>query len=181
MIHSVLMFNNQGTPRLMKHYTPIPLVQQKELFDQIYNRIKLGEEQGQKTNFLTNKTDDEAKYQIIYKKYSGLYFVLLVDIEESPLRMLDFIHGFVECLNVCFEDVTELDLVFGWQTLQSVLEEMIVGGIVVEIDRNKIVQNIDQLNGGHKGESSLEEGVKRLGDSLYSFASGGFGAWSSSK
>ena len=175
------MFNNQGSPRLMKHYTPIPLSQQKELYDQIYNRIKLGEQQGQKTNFLTNNTESDATYQIIYKKYSGLYFVLLVDLEESPLRMLDFIHGFVECLNVCFEDVTELDLVFGWQTLQSVLEEMIVGGIVVEIDRKKIVQNIDELNGGHTSDNSLEGGVKRLGDTLFSFASGGFGTWSSSK
>lgn len=175
------MFNNQGTPRLMKHYNPISLSQQKELYDQIYNRIKLGEEQGQKTNFLTSNSEYEGAYQIIYKKYSGLYFVLLVDVEESPLRMLDFIHGFVECLNVCFADVTELDLVFGWQTLQSVLEEMIVGGIVVEIDRKKIVQNIDELNGGHSSENTLEEGVKKLGDTLYNFASGGFGAWSSSK
>lgn len=180
MIHSVLMFNNQGTPRLMKHYTSLPLDEQKELYDQIYSRIKLGESQGQKTNFLTT-SEAQDSYQIVYKKYSGLYFVLLVDPQESPLRMLDLIHSFVECLNLCFEDVTELDLVFGWQTLQSVLEEMIVGGIVVEIDRHEVVRNIDDLNGGHSANKTIEENVKRFGDTLFNFASGGFGAWSSSR
>ena len=161
MIHSVLMFNNQGTPRLMKHYTSLPLDEQKELYDQIYTRIKLGEAQGQKTNFLTT-SEAQDSYQIVYKKYSGLYFVLLVDPQESPLRMLDLIHSFVECLNLC-------------------LEEMIVGGIVVEIDRHEVVRNIDDLNGGHSADKTIEENVKRFGDTLFNFASGGFGAWSSSR
>lgn len=60
--------------------------------------------------------------KVIYRHYATLYFVFIVDDQESELGILDLIQVFVQSLDKCFENVCELDLVFGWQVLQTVLE-----------------------------------------------------------
>lgn len=52
------------------------------------------------------------------------------------------IHVFVESLDYLFEDVCELDLIFNFETLHAVLGEMIVGGVVVETGREKVVEGV---------------------------------------
>ncbi|KAH3679167.1 hypothetical protein WICMUC_001178 [Wickerhamomyces mucosus] len=64
--------------------------------------------------------NDDIK--VIYRHYATLYFVFIVDDQESELGILDLIQVFVQSLDRCFENVCELDLVFGWQVLQTVLE-----------------------------------------------------------
>jgi hypothetical protein len=61
---------------------------------------------------------------------------------ESPLALLDLIHVFVESLDYLFEDVCELDLIFNFETLHAVLGEMIVGGVVVETGRERVVEGV---------------------------------------
>lgn len=46
------------------------------------------------------------------RHYATLYFVFCVDDSESELGILDLIQVFVETLDRCFENVSELDLVF---------------------------------------------------------------------
>ena len=46
--------------------------------------------------------------------------------------MIDLIQVFVEALDRLFENVCELDLIFGYETMHAVLGEMIVGGVVIE-------------------------------------------------
>lgn len=70
---------------------------------------------------------------------------------ESPLALLDFIQVFVEALDRLFENVCELDLIFGFETLHSVLSEMVVGGVVVETNLDKIVDGV-RVNEGIKGK-----------------------------
>ncbi|KAG0679812.1 Sigma-adaptin 3A [Pichia californica] len=78
--------------------------------------------------------------------YATLYFVFIVDQNESELGILDLIQVFVQVLNRCFKDVCELDLVFHWQVLQIALEEMIQGGMVIDTNINKIISAIDAMN-----------------------------------
>lgn len=65
--------------------------------------------------------------------------------------MLDFIQVFVEALDRLFENVCELDLIFGFETLHSVLGEMVVGGVVVETNLEKIVEGV-KTSEGAKGK-----------------------------
>ena len=74
-----------------------------------------------------------------YRHYATLYFVLISTSTESPLALLDLIQVYVEALNALFEDVCELDLIFNFETLHATLAEMIVGGIVVETNLEKVV------------------------------------------
>lgn len=64
---------------------------------------------------------------------------MISDSLESPLGLLDLIQVFVQALDQLFENVCELDLIFNFETLHATIEEMIVGGCVVETDLNKIV------------------------------------------
>ena len=41
-----------------------------------------------------------------------------------------------------FENVCELDLIFNFETLHSALGEMIVGGVVIETNLDKIVAGV---------------------------------------
>jgi AP-3 complex subunit sigma len=57
--------------------------------------------------------------------------VFIVDSSESELGILDLIQTFVEALDQCFKNVCELDLVFNVDKVHSILDEIIVGGLVL--------------------------------------------------
>lgn len=150
MIHCILIINNSGEPRLVRFYTPISLQEQQKLVKQIYELLL--QRNLNQSNILTlpemlqgaNGNDEAVK--VIYKMYATLNFVFIVDEQESELGVLDLIHEFVEVLDKCFENVCELDLVFGWEVLETILEELIQGGLVLETNAERIVQAIDSAN-----------------------------------
>ncbi len=97
----------------------------------------------------------DAPALITYRHYATLYFILISTSTESPLALLDLIQVFVEALDRLFENVCELDLIFNFETLHTVLGEMIVGGVVVETNLEKVVRGVRE--GGRvikRGESA---------------------------
>ena len=65
--------------------------------------------------------------------------------------MLDLIQVYVETLDRVFENVCELDLIFNSPKAYTVLDETIVGGLVLEINTSKIstVRSIDEVGKMH--------------------------------
>lgn len=61
---------------------------------------------------------------------------------ESPLALLDLIQVYVEALDRLFENVCELDLIFNFETLHVCLGEIIIGGVVVETNLDKVVSGV---------------------------------------
>ncbi|SCU79436.1 LAFA_0B03092g1_1 [Lachancea sp. 'fantastica'] len=191
MIHSVLIFNKKAQPRLVKFYTPVELPQQKLLIQQVYELVSHRNSEFQ-SSFLTTPPSllrsgsddigDDGGIQVIYKNYATLYFTFIVDDQESELAILDLIQTFVESLDRCFTEVNELDLIFNWQTLESVLEEIIQGGMVIETSVARIVAAVDQLNrsSSTEGRSSRFPGAG-FGNALQAFAQTGFSTWASSQ
>ncbi|ODV89188.1 hypothetical protein CANCADRAFT_13162, partial [Tortispora caseinolytica NRRL Y-17796] len=148
MISSILTItvNNAGLPRLTKFYIPVDLVTQKKLVEEIHELVS--KRPASHCNFLTPPSllDDLDDIRVIYRHYATLYFVFVVDTQESELGILDLIQVFVESLDHCFENVCELDLVFGWEVLQIVLGEIVQGGMVVETNIQDIVACVDEAN-----------------------------------
>ncbi|QLL33541.1 hypothetical protein HG536_0E04520 [Torulaspora globosa] len=188
MIHAVLIFNKKGQPRLVKFYTPVDLPKQKLLLEQVYELVSQRNNDLQ-SSFLTtppsllsdDRSPEDEEIQIIYKNYATLFFTFIVDDQESELAILDLIQTFVESLDRCFTEVSELDLIFNWQTLQSVLEEIIQGGMVIETNISNIVHSVDELN---SASEQSDGAVGRLansgfGSALQAFANGGFAQWAS--
>lgn len=156
MIHSVLIFNNDGQPRLVKFYSPLPVHHQQLLLSQVHQLVRQRNEQ--QSSFLTVPPIlkqwydlDSSDIRIIYRHYATLYFVFIVDQNESELGILDLIQVFVQVLNRCFKDVCELDLVFHWQVLQIALQEMVQAGMVIDTSISKIIAAIDAMNNGDLG------------------------------
>ncbi|PVH21301.1 clathrin-associated protein AP-3 complex component APS3 [Candidozyma haemuli] len=168
MIHSVLIFNYDGVPRLIKFYTAVDVQTQRTLLSQVHSLIS--KRTSQECSFITPPRLLEGldDIKVIYRHYATLYFVFIVDDQESELGILDLIQVFVECLDKCFPNVCELDLVFGWQVLQTVLEEIVQGGMVIDTNISRIVAAVDDansqkvtgVNGGSSGSRwlSLENG-----------------------
>lgn len=48
----------------------------------------------------------------------------------------------MEALDKLFENVCELDLIFNFETLHAALGEMIVGGVVIETNLDRIVAGV---------------------------------------
>ena len=87
-----------------------------------------------------------SDFKLIYRHYATLYFVFCVDSSESELGILDLIQVFVETLDKCFENVCELDLIFHFDKVQYILQELCMGGMVLETNMNEIVSRVDEMN-----------------------------------
>lgn len=83
---------------------------------------------------------------MVYRRYAGLYFTLCVDESENELSMLEFIHLFVEVLDQYFGSVCELDLVFNFYKVYQILDEMVVGGELMETSKATINRNLKQAD-----------------------------------
>ncbi|KAF2478994.1 AP complex, mu/sigma subunit [Neohortaea acidophila] len=153
MINAVLVFNNNGQPRLTKFYTQLDTSVQQRLISEIFTLVSA--RPASSCNFLplppllassssssTSNEHNDAPSLVTYGHYATLYFILISTSTESPLALLDFIRVFVEALDKLFENVCELDLIFNFETLHAVLGEMIVGGVVVETSLDKIVEGV---------------------------------------
>lgn len=107
--------------------------------------------------FERGSTDHEY-LKLVYRKYSSLYILFLVDSTESELGMLDLIQVLVEALDQKFGNVCELDLIFHSTEAQWVLDEIICGGLVAETslkEINRITKQIEKLDSAFR---------RRLGD-----------------
>lgn len=155
--------NNDGLARLTKFYTPVDIPTQRLLLQQVYQLIKV--RTSQECSFITPPSllEDVDDIKVIYRHYATLYFVFIVDDQESELGILDLIQVFVECLDKCFTNVCELDLVFGWQVLQTVLEEIVQGGMVIDTNISRIVAAVDEANSQKSSSINSSGGLGFLG------------------
>lgn len=97
-----------------------------------------------------------SDYKLIYRHYATLYFVFCVDSSESELGILDLIQVFVETLDKCFENVCELDLIFHVDKVHCILNELVMGGMVLETNMNEILTRIEDQNKLEKQEVILD-------------------------
>ena len=150
MIQAVLIFNNDGKPRLMNWYCPIVFKGNQDIKEQ---HQKLAEIH----RTLKNRSDEDCSFisgdsqglRVVYRHYATLYFCFIVDQLESELGILDLIQVFVEALDRVFSNVCELDLVsitnsqiFRPDDVLTVLAEIISGGMVLEVNLTTICDNL---------------------------------------
>ncbi|XP_061621425.1 AP-3 complex subunit sigma-2 isoform X3 [Phyllopteryx taeniolatus] len=102
-----------------------------------------------------------SDYKLIYRHYATLYFVFCVDSSESELGILDLIQVFVETLDKCFENVCELDLIFHMDKVHYILQEVVMGGMVLETNMNEIVAQVELQNRMEKSEGGLSAAPAR--------------------
>lgn len=126
MIKGIIIVNNHGNPRLAKFYQTVEgEAAQQQVIRRIFQQVS-----SRPDSFCNYLEGQDVPYwgsdvKLIYRHYATLYFVFAVDSQESDLGILDLIQVFVECLDKCFENVCELDLIFGYPQLNNILDEIV--------------------------------------------------------
>ena len=140
MIKGIIIVNNHGKPRLVKFYQS---VESEALQQTVIRRVftQVAQRPDSFCNYLEGIVPEWGEHiKLIYRHYATLYFVFAVDAQESDLGILDLIQVFVEALDKCFENVCELDLIFHSDRVHYVLDEIVMGGMVLETNINAIIE-----------------------------------------
>jgi AP-2 complex subunit sigma-1 len=94
--------------------------------------------------------------KIVYRRYAGLFFSFIVDRTDNELAILEVIHFFVELLDAFFKNVCELDLIFNCDKVHYILDEIVMGGMVLETNVGDIMEAIVEMQ-------RLEASTRALG------------------
>ena len=92
------------------------------------------------TNFI-----EYNNYKLIYRRYAGLFFTMAVDLADNELCFLETIHLFVELLDSYFSNVCELDIVFNFNKVYSILDEYMLAGEIEETSKREILDRVKLL------------------------------------
>ncbi len=139
MIRFILLQNRQGKTRLSKWYVPFNAAERNKIESEIHRAVVSRDPRF--TNFL-----EYRNYKIIYRRYAGLYFSFCVDINDNEMSVLEIIHLLVEVLDGYFGNVCELDLVFHFDRVYSILDEMILSGEVSETSAVSILERLKEAD-----------------------------------
>uniref|UniRef100_A0A672G2V8 AP complex mu/sigma subunit domain-containing protein n=1 Tax=Salarias fasciatus TaxID=181472 RepID=A0A672G2V8_SALFA len=173
MIKAILIFNNHGKPRLIRFYQYFAEDMQQQIIRETFHLVSKRDDNV--CNFLEGGSlIGGSDYKLIYRHYATLYFVFCVDSSESELGILDLIQVchccsifiiiikvFVETLDKCFENVCELDLIFHMDKVHYILQEVVMGGMVLETNMNEIVAQVEVQNRMEKSEGGLSAAPAR--------------------
>jgi AP-2 complex subunit sigma-1 len=145
MIRFFLLQNRQGKTRLSKWYVPPPSTSsaspeaEKVRIEGEVHRLVTSRDK-KYTNFI-----EYNNYKLIYRRYAGLFFTIAVDINDNELSYLETIHLFVELLDSYFSNVCELDIVFNFNKVYSILDEYILAGEIEETSKKEILDRVKFL------------------------------------
>lgn len=143
-----LLQNRQGKTRLSKWYVPPPSTQNGSTVSPEAEKVRIEAEvhrlvtarDKKYTNFI-----EYNNYKLIYRRYAGLFFTIAVDLQENELSYLETIHLFVELLDSYFSNVCELDIVFNFNKVYSILDEFMLAGEIEETSKREILDRVKLL------------------------------------
>ena len=76
----------------------------------------------------------------MFGRFASLYFIISIDKDENELMALEFIQHYVEVLDQYFGNVCELDIIFHYDTAYHVLNELCIGGRILETNKREILR-----------------------------------------
>lgn len=136
--------NDQGKPRLVKFYGFQAIEKQHELVQSIYG--VLCSRAADVSNFIKVDSLFGPDVRLVYKTFATLYFIFVFDSSENELAMLDLMQVFVETLDKSFRSVCELDIVFSFNKVHTILDEIILGGQVLETNSSEVVKAVEEIS-----------------------------------
>ncbi|XP_054243885.1 AP-3 complex subunit sigma-2 isoform X3 [Indicator indicator] len=136
MINAILVFNNHGKPRLVRFYQHLTEEVQQQIIRETFHLVLKRDDHI--CNFLEcGSLFGGSDYKLIYRHYATLYFVFCVDSSESELGILDLIQ------------------------VHHILQEVVIGGMVLETNMNEIVAQVEAQSKLEKAEGGLSAAPSR--------------------
>lgn len=139
MIRFFLLLNKQGKTRLTKWYVSPPPDLERVRMESDIHRVVATRSRGF-TNFV-----EYENFKIIYRRYAGLYFVFGADVNDNELLLMESIHLFVELLDTYFSNVRELDILFHFNKVYSILDEYVLAGEICETSKKTILERMADI------------------------------------
>ena len=138
MIRFLLVQNRQGKTRISRWYVNYDEKEKQKLLLDVHRAITSRDSRF--TNFI-----EFLNYKIVYKRFAGLFFLFCIDYSDNELSHLELIQLFVEVLDQYFGNVCELDLIFNFHKVYAVIDELIMGGEVLETSKAVILSSVKKL------------------------------------
>ncbi|KAF7310703.1 AP complex subunit sigma [Mycena chlorophos] len=146
MLNYVLLISRQGKVRLSKWYKTTPAKQRARIVQEVTTRVLARRPR------MCNVLELQGS-RIIYRRYASLYFVVCIDDGDNELLTLEIIHRFVETLDRFFGQVTELDLIFNFQSGHAVLDELLLAGELQESSKAVALRSVQASNAFESSET----------------------------
>lgn len=135
MMQFMLLFNRQGKLRLGKWHVPQPERVKRRISTELVTTILV--RKSKMCNFL-----EWRGFQIVYKRYSSLYICCAIEENDNELLTLELIHRYVELLDKYFGSVCELDIIFNFEKVYFILDELILGGEIQETSKKNVLRAV---------------------------------------
>uniref|UniRef100_A0A674P7Z3 Adaptor related protein complex 3 subunit sigma 2 n=1 Tax=Takifugu rubripes TaxID=31033 RepID=A0A674P7Z3_TAKRU len=149
MIKAILIFNNHGKPRLIRFYQYFAEDMQQQIIRETFHLVSKRDDNV--CNFLEGGSlIGGSDYKLIYRHYATLYFVFCVDSSESELGILDLI-----------QVKLNYSLCSASPQVHYILQEVVMGGMVLETNMNEIVAQVEVQNRMEKSEGGLSAAPAR--------------------
>lgn len=140
-IQFILVLNRQGKSRLVKWFNNAYKQHDKQNMVAEIHRLISSRDLKHQSNFI-----EYQLHKLVYRRYAGLFFITSIGLNDNELSHLESLHFLVEILDVYFNDVCELDLVFNFYKLYAILDEIYLGGEIQEILKQKILSRLQELD-----------------------------------
>jgi AP-4 complex subunit sigma-1 len=137
--------NKQGQTRLARYYnTALSQHERLHLEGEIVRRCLT--RSGEQCSFVEHR-----EYKCAYRRYASLFFIVGVDADgdDNELGLLEFIHCVVETLDRRHGNVCELDIMMHLDDLYCILDEMVMNGDVVELNKHIVLQESGKYDPGN--------------------------------
>ncbi|CAI5503775.1 unnamed protein product [Closterium sp. Naga37s-1] len=155
MIKAVLIINNQGKARFARFYANISGERQQHIIRHSFEAV------ASRPPTWSNIVEDPSRFgkniKLVYRTFATLYFIFLIDRAENELAVLDLIHVFVESLDRCYKNVCELDIVFNFTKVHQILNEIVIGGQVLEVTVDEVHRAVQEIERGQVLEVTVDE------------------------
>lgn len=137
----ILCLNRQGKIRLEKWYNGTSLEERGPIIGKVYQAIQ---------NHIRKETSNiilfKYRYKLVFKQYNGLFVIIGIEENDNELVFLESIPVFIKVLDIYFETVSEMDLIFEFPILYKTLDLMFYKGEVIELNQDKILTKLKQIS-----------------------------------
>lgn len=140
MIKFVLMITKKGQTRVSHYFENIDLKECPVLEADLSRRIR--QRSSDQCSFF-----DYQDSRIVYRLYQNIYIVVATDTDENQVSILEFIQLFMETLHTYFSPVTEIDIMYNLDKVHMILEEIVIGGCIVETCISNILEPLRLMDG----------------------------------